>query len=220
MVHSQRVPKAMQQRFNSLCEATDAFSTTHLNEEYKQLIRALLAALCRKRPSPLLRGKLGTWAAAAVHAIGTANFLFDPSQTPHCKAAEIFGFFAVSASNGQVKSRQLMNLMEIYPFAPEWSLRSKLGSNPLVWMVEVDGFLMDARNMARHDQAQLYENGLIPFIPEPKQPALAAESTPPKPKSKPNPKSTPADPNHATAPKKQRQVQVQHDPNPDQLRLF
>jgi hypothetical protein len=179
MAHSERVPKTMQERFESLCKATDAFSDAHLNGEYKQLIRYLLAALCRKRPTPLAGGKVTTWAAAAVHAIGTANFLFDRTQTPHCKSPEIFAFFGVSASNGQARSKQLRDLMGVDCFSPEWTLPSRMDANPMVWMVEVDGFLHDARSLPVEIQEIAYEKGLIPYIPALKERSSAAEDGPP-----------------------------------------
>jgi len=45
-----------------------------LTDEYGRLVRMAVAALCRKRPSPLLRGSEDCWAAGFIHAIGTANF--------------------------------------------------------------------------------------------------------------------------------------------------
>ncbi len=60
---SQNVPKEMQARFNEITQLTDAFSQAHLNDEYAQLCRELTATLCRKRPSPLIRGKANTWAS-------------------------------------------------------------------------------------------------------------------------------------------------------------
>lgn len=43
----------------------------------------------RKRPSPLVRGDPGIWAAAAIHTVGAINFLFDAAQRPHLTAIEI-----------------------------------------------------------------------------------------------------------------------------------
>ncbi len=88
----QRVPKPVQEKFDSLVAKTDAFCQQHLNAEYQQLARAALAALARKRSSPLLAGTEESWAAAVIYAIGAANFLFDKSQTPHCVATPNFGF--------------------------------------------------------------------------------------------------------------------------------
>lgn len=82
MTLSDRVPAAMREKFDTLSAATDAFCDLRLNDEYKALIRLALAGLCRKRPSPLLKGTNNAWAAGAVQAIGATNFLFDPSQTP------------------------------------------------------------------------------------------------------------------------------------------
>ena len=76
MTPSPRVPAALQEKFDAIAQATDAFCDQRLNDEYKQLIRQALAALCRKRPSPLLKGQENSWAAGAVHALGMVNFLF------------------------------------------------------------------------------------------------------------------------------------------------
>ena len=51
-----RVPAALKGQFDTLKLAADAFCDHCLNDEYKQLIGQALAALCRKRSSPLLRG--------------------------------------------------------------------------------------------------------------------------------------------------------------------
>ena len=88
---SQSVPKEMQERFDEITRFTDAFSQERLNEEYAQLCRELTATLCRKRPSPLARGKANTWACGIIHAVGMVNFLFDASQTPHISASPVPG---------------------------------------------------------------------------------------------------------------------------------
>ncbi len=59
---SENVPKSMQEKYKAIVELTDGFSKENLNEEYAQLIRYAVAALCRKRPSPLEKGKANSWA--------------------------------------------------------------------------------------------------------------------------------------------------------------
>ena len=49
---------------------TDTFCQTHLNEEYMALCRKLAEKLAAKRPSPLLRGELRTWACGIIRTIG------------------------------------------------------------------------------------------------------------------------------------------------------
>ena len=44
------VPKAMQATYDRLVGLTDAFCRDQLNDEYRDLARAVTAALCRKRP--------------------------------------------------------------------------------------------------------------------------------------------------------------------------
>ena len=46
-----------------------------------------------------------------------------------------------------------------------WELRSLVDRNPLVWMAEVDGRLVNLREMPRAVQVIAYEKGMIPYIP-------------------------------------------------------
>jgi hypothetical protein len=51
------------------------------------------------------------------------------------------------------------------PFHPDWCLPSRLEDNPLVWMLEVNGLLIDVRHAPREVQVEAYEQGLIPYVP-------------------------------------------------------
>ena len=48
---------------------------------------------------------------------------------------------------------------------PEWTLPSLLEENPLVWLLEVNGMIVDVRYMPREVQELAYKKGLIPYIP-------------------------------------------------------
>src|SRR5258706_15669186 len=163
---SQSVPKEMQERFDEITRFTDAFSQERLNEEYVQLCRELTATLCRKRPSPLARGKASTWACGILHALGMVNFLFDSSQTPHIAASQIWEYFDLSYSTMQAKSQQIRDLLGMYPMDPDWSIPSMIDKNPLVWMLEVNGLIIDVRHAPRELQEAAFRKGLIPYIPD------------------------------------------------------
>lgn len=127
--------------------------------------RSLAAALARKRPSPLLRGKPETWASGIVHALGVVNFLFDNTQTPHVAASDIYTAFGVNVSTAGNRSRFIRQTLGMSEFDPRWTLPSKLDNNPLVWMLEVNGIVVDVRNLPREVQAAAHRQGLIPYIP-------------------------------------------------------
>lgn len=162
---SESVPKTMQAKFDSITALTDDFAAKHLSEEYAQRIRLATAALCRKRPSPLSSGRDYTWACGITHALGMVNFLFDPSQDPHISAGELYEIFGVSASTGQAKSKKVRDTLKMSQLDPDWSLPSRMDSNPLIWMLEVDGFIMDIRSAPLELQEIALEKGLIPYIP-------------------------------------------------------
>lgn len=155
----------MQEKYQAIVEITDCFAEENLNEEYAQLIRYAVAALCRKRPSPLETGKASTWACGITHAIGMVNFLFDKSQTPHINSIELYKQFGVGQSTGQGKSKFVRDILGMNQFDPNWMLASKFDSSPLVWMLSVNGMMVDIRYMPREVQEIAFEKGLIPYIP-------------------------------------------------------
>ena len=73
--------------------------------------------------------------------------------------------FGVGESTGQGKSMLIRKMFKIRTFAPEWTLPSRLENNPMVWMLTVNGFLMDIRLAPREAQEIAFEKGLIPYIP-------------------------------------------------------
>lgn len=166
---AERVPKQMQAKFEEIVSLTDTFCQEHLNDEYAQLCRQLAAALSRKRPSPLATGKVNTWACGIVHALGMVNFLFDPNQTPHMNASEIYQQFGVSQSTGSAKSKQIRDAMGMYQMEPKWCVKSNIDKNPLVWMVSFNGLPIDVRNAPRKIQEEAFRIGLIPYLPENEQ---------------------------------------------------
>ncbi len=162
---SEKVPRKMRGIYEAITALTNEFCENHLNEEYAQLARQLTAALARKRPSPLVRGRYNTWACSIIYALGYVNFLFDRSQKPHISAIELCAAFGVSKSTGANKSREIRNLMKMTQLDPNWCLPSKMDSNPLAWMITINGLIVDARGMPLSVQQIAFEKGLIPYIP-------------------------------------------------------
>jgi hypothetical protein len=162
---SENVPESMRAKFEELTRLTDNFCKEHLNDEYAQLCRYLTAALCRKRPSPLSSGKPSTWACGIIHAIGTVNFLFDSSQTPHMKATDIYQLFGVGQSTGQGKSKQIRDLMRMHQMNPNWSLPSLIDQSPMNWMISVNGYIIDVRHAPKAIQEEAFQKGFIPYLP-------------------------------------------------------
>ena len=160
-----KVPKAMQPIFDAVSEIIDQFCRSHLNEEYSQISRELAAALCRKRPSPLEKGKPDQWACACVYVIGSANFLHDKTQTPHMQLGRLCELFGVGKSTATTKARSIEKLMGISYLDPRWTLPGKLADNPLVWMLQVNGFAVDIRTAPMELQEEAFQRGLIPFVP-------------------------------------------------------
>ncbi len=159
------IPQSVRPTYDTIAGLIDQFCQEHLNAEYDQLCLRLAAALARKRPSPITRGKPAVWACGIVYAMGTVNFLFDKSQTPHLRADELCRLFGVSPSSGSAKAAQIRKMFGMFQFDPRWTLPSMADRNPLVWMLSVNGILMDIRYAPRGAQEEAYRLGLIPYIP-------------------------------------------------------
>ena len=59
---STKVPEAFEETYAAITTMTDGFCREHLNEDYGELATRTTAAFCRKRPSPLSKGRPKTWA--------------------------------------------------------------------------------------------------------------------------------------------------------------
>lgn len=162
-----KVPEKMQERYDKITQLTDAVCQEHLNDEYAQMCRQMTAKLARKRPSPLNTGHIKTWAAGITYAVGQVNFLFDKSQTPHMTATELADVFDVAPSTAGNKAKSIRDLLKIGMMEPEWTLPSRMDDNMMVWMISVNGFILDARYVSREIQEIAFEKGLIPYIPNP-----------------------------------------------------
>ena len=159
----------MKVKFDAIVMLTETFCNEHLNEEYAQLARQVIAALCRKRPSPLMKGRVDTWACGIIYALGYVNFLFDKSQEPYMSATDLCDGFGVSKSTGAAKSKAVRDVLDMVQMDPNWYLPNKTDDNPMAWMIMVNGFVLDARTLSRKVQEVVYRKGLIPYLPENKE---------------------------------------------------
>ena len=165
MGESARVPAALQGKYDEIVTLTDEFCQRHLNEEYRDLCRLMAAKLCRKRPSPVVTGKTNTWACGIVYSVGRVNFLFDKSQTPHMRADDLCHHFGLSPKTGSAKSTAIMELLKSGQADPHWTLPSRMGANPMAWLIQVNGLIVDARQAPREIQEEAFRRGMIPYLP-------------------------------------------------------
>lgn len=80
-------------------------------------------------------------------------------------AKELAASFEIAASTASSKAAQIKKMLKIDYSHAEWCLPSKAASNPMLWMVSIDGLVFDARMLPIEIQEMCYEKGLIPFVP-------------------------------------------------------
>ena len=100
-----------------------------------------------------------------LYVLGRINFLGDPSFPPHITTLELCAAFQVGESTVHAQARAIENALGVESFDPRWTLPSLAEGNPLLWMAEVNGLLVDLRDMPREVQEIAFEDGLILYIP-------------------------------------------------------
>ena len=76
--------------------------------------------------------------------------------------ADVCAAFGVSPSTGGAKARTISDALKLRPFDPEWTLPSMLDKNPLVWMAEVNGYLVDLRSCPARGSGNCLREGHDP----------------------------------------------------------
>lgn len=167
-----KIPKGMRPLAGEIIQITDAVCAKLLDAEYADLARQAIAKLARKRPSPLVSGRRGTWAGAVIYALGQVNFLFDASSEPYLTPDDLSAAFGVAKSTLGSKAKQVRDLLKMSYFSTEFMRADLIAENPAVWFIEVDGMVTDSRTLPIEYQVVAFQRGYIPYIP-----ALGPEGT-------------------------------------------
>ncbi|KJU86458.1 hypothetical protein MBAV_001354 [Candidatus Magnetobacterium bavaricum] len=162
---TEHVPEAFQKVFDKITALTDDVCNKHLTQEYSDLARQL----CRKRPSPLTYGTVNSWACGIVYALGHVNFLFDKANKPYMSAIDLCDAFGVAKSTGAAKAKIVRDALKMAQMNPNWYLPSKMGDNPMAWLISFNGVIVDARALPRDFQEEAHIKELIPYIPADKK---------------------------------------------------
>ena len=144
-----------------LLTLTGEFCDQYLDNDYKQLCEKLILKMGRKRQVPFLLGRINTWAASIIYALGQINFLFDRSFEPYISADDIANHFGVSKSTIGQKAKQIRDMFKMGYWDQEFATQRMQASNPLKGMVMVDGMILPASVLPPELQEELRRKGII-----------------------------------------------------------
>lgn len=116
------IPKALRPRTAEIAARVRDLCDAMLDPHHEEVAVAVVAALARKRPSPLLRGGRDLWAAAAVHTVVAANGGFVSDANTAVSADAFARAAGVSRRSLENKSRDVRRLLGITPFHHDWLL--------------------------------------------------------------------------------------------------
>jgi len=74
-----------------------------------------------------------------------------------------------SMGSGTTPSHRRVECSVYFLTTTNWTLPSRMDDNPLVWMLEVNGLIVDVRHAPREVQEIAFNKGLIPYIPADRQ---------------------------------------------------
>jgi hypothetical protein len=99
-----------------------------VRDDFIALCLTLVDKMCRKRPSPLERGKLPIWISAVIHAVGTMNFMFDHAQDIYVSPRELAAYFDSAASSVTTRSKVVRDMFKMTLTKPDWILPGRFNS--------------------------------------------------------------------------------------------
>lgn len=100
-----------------------------------------------------------------VYALGQVNFLFDSATKPYATADDLSAAFGVGKSTLSARAKQVRDLLKMDWGAAEFLREDMVEASPVVWFIQVDGLVLDARHVPVEIQVQAFEKGIIPYIP-------------------------------------------------------
>jgi hypothetical protein len=62
-------------------------------------------------------------------------------------------------------TKAIRDLLRIRQFDFRWMLRRRIEESSMAWMVQIGGFIVDARRLKREVQEEAFRKGLIPYVP-------------------------------------------------------
>jgi hypothetical protein len=92
------------------------------------------------------------------------NFLFDRTQTPHLTAEQLAEALGVVKTTMANKAGLINRILDIGIFEPDLTRVAMIEQHPTAWLVEVDGFIVDARLLPAGLQDEARRRGLIPDL--------------------------------------------------------
>jgi len=123
------IPAGLRPLLEEILAEIETLCGEALDDKYLTLARRLTAALGRKRPSPLTRGRTSIWAGAILYALAQINWLFDNSSKPTLFATELTNHFDGSHSAIVNKAREIRSLCNLDQFpSPSEYTRAELGT--------------------------------------------------------------------------------------------
>jgi hypothetical protein len=144
-----------------LLELTGEFCDQYLDDDYRQLCEKLILKMKRKHQVPFLRGRVNTWAASIIYALGQVNFLFDRSFAPYVSADDIADHFGLSKSTIGQKAKKIRDMFHMGYWDSEFATQPMTESNPLRNMVMIDNVIVPANMLAPEVQEELRRRGII-----------------------------------------------------------
>jgi hypothetical protein len=161
MAHTQAEKDQVESVAQALIQMTGEFCAQHLDCEYERLCKQLILKMKRKRQPPFLGGRLNTWAAGVIYALGQINFLFDHDTQPYVSPDQIAEHFGVSKRTVGQKAKQIRDMFSLSYWHPEFSTQEVLASNPCKNMVVIDGFIVPVEMLEPEVREELRRRGVV-----------------------------------------------------------
>jgi hypothetical protein len=150
--------------FESIVKLTRTFCSQFPDEDFAEICDELVQE-ASELSDFIARGRPASWAAGTVYAVAWVNLLHTKEAKAGLDAETIASSFDVSVSTVHSKSKALRQTLGLVQLDPSYTLPEMIEENPFVWLLSVNGVMVDIRDAAPDIQEAAYLDGLIPYIP-------------------------------------------------------
>ena len=153
--------KELVEKKEQLIRLTAEFCESKLDPEHQELTEKLIQKLFKQTAIPFESNETKQWAAAIIHAIGSANLLFDDSFEPFISEQELNEYFETDSEETFRHSNFINEQLNLDIFDKTKHRNKSNESSPLKDRVSIDGIyipldLFSSRLRRRIEEIQSY----------------------------------------------------------------
>jgi len=161
---SRKISESEKAVFESIVELTRSFCLQFPDGDFAEICEEMIRGTFDASDC-MMRGRPESWAAGTLYTVAWINFLHRKDTKSGLDAETIAQTYDVSTSTIHSKSKALRQALDLIQLDPAYTLPEMLNENPFIWLMNINGTMVDIREASPEILEAAFVEGLIPYIP-------------------------------------------------------